>query len=341
MDCLRRVRSIYVRQCRFRNSLYSSLYGMDGKSDWRNCSTTIKRPEDEKDSSELDRNKLLNDMLTNSTQSEVKKRPKTDPKKTSIILFPGQGTQYVGMASKLLKFPEALRIYKMANEILGYDLLKLSLEGPREKLNRTEYAQLAVMVSSLAALEQLQEERPKAIENCAATAGFSLGEFTALVFAGVIPFDKALKLVQVRATAMQAACDLSPGGMAMVLYAPDSELGTAFLKAHQWCIDRGVEKPYCGVANYMYPHCKIIAGNIEALDFLEQNSKFFKIRRMKRLPVSGAFHTPLMESAIAPFTKALSNIQFEEPMIRVYSNIDGRPYKHAAHIRRMLPKQVY
>lgn len=280
-------------------------------------------------------------MLDDSTiEKDVRKRNKINPKNTSVVLFPGQGTQYVGMASKLLRFPEALRIYKMANEILGYDLLKLCLEGPRETLNRTEYAQLAVMVSSLAALEQLQEERPQAIENCIATAGFSLGEFTALVFAGALPFDKALKLVQIRANAMQAACDRIAGGMAMVLYAPDSELGGACVKAQQWCIDRGIEQPYCGVANYMYPHCKIIAGNIQALDFLEQNSKAFKIRRMKRLPVSGAFHTPLMESAVAPFAKALNNIELEDPIIRIYSNVDGKPYKNANHIRKMLPKQV-
>lgn len=308
-----------------------------------NCTSVIdqKQNETNETTTSTTTSKTLQAMLEDSSTIGPQRRPKIDPKSTSIVLFPGQGTQYVGMASKLLRFPEALRICKMANEILGYDLLKLCLEGPCEKLNRTEYAQLAVMVSSLAALEQLQEERPRAIENCSATAGFSLGEFTALVFAGVIPFDKALKLVQIRATAMQAACDLVAGGMAMVLYAPDSELGIACLKAQQWCIDRGVEKPYCGVANYMYPHCKIIAGNVEALDFLEQNAKYFKIRRIKKLPVSGAFHTPLMESAVAPFAKALNNIQLNEPLIRVYSNVDGKPYKNAAHIRKMLPKQVY
>lgn len=279
-------------------------------------------------------------LLQNMLESDQKVRPKIDPKETSIILFPGQGTQYVGMASKLMRFPEARRIYELANEVLGYNLLKLCLEGPREKLNRTEHAQHAVMVSSLAALEQLKEERPKAIDNCVATAGFSLGEITALVFAAVIPFDKALKLVQVRANAMQIACDQAAGGMAMVLYAPDTEIGAACNKALQWCIDKGVENPYCGVANYMYPHCKVIAGNIEALDFMEKNAKALKIRRMKRLPVSGAFHTPLMESAVEPFSKALKKIVLDEPLIRVYSNVDGKPYKSITHIQKQLPKQV-
>ena len=280
--------------------------------------------------------KLLQHMIA----PEEVVRHKIDPKETSIVLFPGQGTQYVGMASKLMRFPEARRIFEVANEVLGYDLLKLCLEGPKDKLNRTEHAQPAVMVASLAALEQLKEERPKAIESCVATAGFSLGELTALVFAGVIPFDKGLKLVQVRANAMQMACDKASGAMAMVLYAPDTEIGAACAKARQWCVDKGIENPYCGVGNYMYPHCKIIAGNVEAIEFLEKNSKALKIRRMKRLAVSGAFHSPLMESAVEPFAKALSKIPLEEPLIRVYSNIDGKPYKNLSQIQKLLPKQV-
>ncbi|XP_075161864.1 malonyl-CoA-acyl carrier protein transacylase beg [Haematobia irritans] len=282
--------------------------------------------------------KLLQNMLQGDTDEVT--RHKTNPKETSIILFPGQGTQYVGMASKLMRFPEARRIFELANDVLGYDLLKLCLEGPVEKLNRTEHAQHAVMVSSLAALEQLKEERPKAIDTCVATAGFSLGEITALVFAGVMPFDKALKLVQVRANAMQLACDQVAGAMAMVVYSPDTKIGEACSKAVQWCVDKGIEKPYCGVANYMYPHCKILAGNIEALEFLEKNSRALKIRRIKRLPVSGAFHTPLMESAVETFGKALKKITLEDPLIRVYSNIDGKPYKHAHHILKQLPKQI-
>ncbi|KAM7358925.1 malonyl-CoA-acyl carrier protein transacylase beg [Cochliomyia hominivorax] len=298
------------------------------------CSKVEEKPlENENSSSQA---KILQNMLA----SDEVVRPKIDPKDTSIILFPGQGTQYVGMASKLMRFPEARRIFEMANEVLGYDLLKICLEGPKDELNRTEHAQPAVMVSSLAALEQLKEERPKAIETCVATAGFSLGELTALVFAGVIPFDKGLKLVQVRANVMQMACDKAAGAMSMVLYAPDTEIGAACQKAVQWCIDKGVEKPYCGVGNYMYPHCKVIAGNVEAIEFLEKNAKSLKIRRMKRLAVNGAFHTPLMESAVEPFAKALNKIQLEEPLIRVYSNIDGKPYKSVEHIRKMLPKQI-
>ncbi|XP_033161799.1 probable malonyl-CoA-acyl carrier protein transacylase, mitochondrial [Drosophila mauritiana] len=283
------------------------------------------------------RQQLLKEL---SEPLEQKCRPAIDPKETSVMLFPGQGTQYVGMAKDLLRFPGARRIFELANEVLKYDLLKICLEGPREKLNRTEHAQLAVMVSSLAALEQLREERPKAIETCVAAAGFSLGEITALVYADALPFDKALRLVQVRATAMQVACDQAAGAMAMTIYGPDTNLGEACARAQQWCLEKGVESPYCGIANYMYPHCKVVAGNVEALEFLEQNAKALKIRRMKRLAVSGAFHTPLMQSAVEPFTKALKTVRLQDPVIRVYSNVDGKPYRHAKHILTQLPKQI-
>lgn len=294
----------------------------------------------EKDSSTSNLQKRTQMHLVNALENDVNERRAIDPKETSIILFPGQGSQYVGMAAQLMRFPSARSIFELANEVLGYDLLKVCLEGPREKLNRTEHAQLAVMVSSLAALEQLREERPRVIENCVAAAGFSLGEITALVFAGALPFDKALRLVQIRANAMQAACDAVPSGMALILYGPDTQVGTICTQAQQWCLERGVEAPYCGIANYMYPHCKVLAGHLDALKYIEVNAKALKIRRMKRLQVNGAFHTPIMQSAVEPFAKALKNIFIRDPIIRVFSNVDGKPYRNATHLLRQLPKQI-
>ncbi|XP_055538793.1 probable malonyl-CoA-acyl carrier protein transacylase, mitochondrial [Wyeomyia smithii] len=267
-------------------------------------------------------------------------RPKIDPRETSIILFPGQGAQYVGMASRLLKYPGARDIFALANEVLGYDLLKLCLEGPKSKLDQTVYCQPAVMVSSLAALEQLKEERPNAIDNCFATAGFSLGEITALVFADAIPFDRALRLVQVRAEAMQLASDSNESSMATVLYGPDAKIGEACKEALNWCIQRGVENPECKIANYLYPSCKVIAGSNEALKYIEANTKLFGIKRIKRLPVSGAFHTDLMASAVEPFSKALKKINIQDPIISVHSNVDGKRYRNAGHILNQLPKQI-
>lgn len=119
-------------------------------------------------------------------------RPKKDPRETSIIMFPGQGQQFVGMAKNLMKFPMAKELFELANYVLGYDLLKICLEGPQSELNKTKHCQPATLVTSLAALERLKEERPKAIDNCVATAGFSLGEITALIFAGAIPFEDGM-----------------------------------------------------------------------------------------------------------------------------------------------------
>lgn len=123
-------------------------------------------------------------------QALYSNRPKINPQDTSILLFPGQGTQFVGMGKSLLKFPIARDLFDGANDLLGYDLLKLCLEGPKEQLNKTIYCQPAVFVCSLAAIERLKEERPAAIDSCYATAGFSVGEITALTFAGALSFDQ-------------------------------------------------------------------------------------------------------------------------------------------------------
>lgn len=117
-------------------------------------------------------------------------KDKRDPREVSIILFPGQGSQFVGMAKDLMKFPMARDLFELANYILKYDLLKLCLEGPKDQLDQTKYCQPAILVSSLAAIERLKEERPNAIHNCVGTAGFSLGEITALVFAGALGFER-------------------------------------------------------------------------------------------------------------------------------------------------------
>lgn len=218
--------------------------------------------------------------------------------------------------------------------------MKVCNEGPQAKLDKTVYAQPAIAVTSLASLEKLKEERPRAIDDCVATAGFSLGEISALIFAGSIPFDQGIKLIQVRAEAMQIASNENPSGMAQIIYGPDSQLGKAVLEAKEWCLEKGIERPECKIANYLFPHCKVVAGSLEALNFIEKNLKHFKLRRMKRLPVSGAFHTSLMDSAVEPFTEALKKIKIEDPIIPVHSNIDGKMYFKASQILNKLPKQI-
>lgn len=290
-----------------------------------------------------------NDIWATSAYPKSEKRlqskhlltPRVDPRDTTLILFPGQGAQSVGMGKDLLKFPVVKDIFEIASEILGYNLLDMCLKGPKEKLDLTVHCQPAVLVCSIAALERLKDERPSSVENCVATAGFSVGEITALVFSGALTFENAVKLVKVRAESMQLASEMSPGGMVTVMYGPDSQLGYACLKAKEWCKEKGIENPECRVANYLYPHCKVVAGHIQALEFLEKNYRTFKLKRLKRLPVSGAFHTDLMRPAVEPFRAALKRANVSDPIISVHSNVDGKRYQNASHIIRQLPKQIY
>ncbi|XP_064078375.1 probable malonyl-CoA-acyl carrier protein transacylase, mitochondrial isoform X1 [Macrobrachium nipponense] len=275
------------------------------------------------------------------SQAKFSVRPNIDPKETSIILFPGQGTQYVGMGKEMLEYPNVRSIYEAASQILGYDLLRLSLEGPADKLSKTEYQQPAVVVASLAAVEKLREERPHVLESCIGVAGYSVGEITALTFAGSLSFEDAIKLVKVRAEAMQYASEIVPSGMMTVLYGPDSRLEFACSVAKEFCQRKGIPEVDCRIASYLYPHCKVIAGNDEALSFIQDNKDDFRLKRLKRLPVSGAFHTNLMKPAAILVRKALDKMQIDPPIIPVHSNIDGKKYKNVKEIITKLPKQIY
>lgn len=128
----------------------------------------------------------------NQSQAQHALRPKVDPKETSILMFPGQGTQFVGMGKNLMMIPQVVDLFHAASEILKYDLKKLCLEGPKSKLDQTIYSQPAIFVCSMGAVEKLKEEQPSAIENCMAVAGYSIGEFAALTFAGCFSFEEGI-----------------------------------------------------------------------------------------------------------------------------------------------------
>ncbi|KAK4028796.1 hypothetical protein OUZ56_021814 [Daphnia magna] len=279
---------------------------------------------------------------TNWKQSQAKHsiRPARDPRDTSIILFPGQGTQFVGMGKELLQYPLVKQMFDLASSVLGYNLLSLCLDGPKETLNKTVFCQPAILVSSLACVEKLKATNPEAINSCIATAGFSVGEITALVFAKALTFENAVRLVKLRAEAMQFASDMTKSGMLTVFFGPNSKVNTACADARRHCEVLGLENIECKVANYLYPECKVIAGNIEALNFIEKNAARYEFRRLKRLPVSGAFHTNLMEPAANVLSKALKKIPIQQPIIAVHSNIDGKRYRNSDHIVRFLPQQV-
>lgn len=275
-----------------------------------------------------------------SVEEEKIEIPKVNPTERSIILFPGQGTLKVGAIRKYLHFPGANDIFELANEILGYNILKICLNGPQEKLDQTRFNQPATVVSSLAALEQLREDRPKVFETCIGTAGYSVGELSALIFSGAISFEDGIRLVAVRGNMMQMASDKIAQGMLSVYCTPQAKLSKILQDATAWARDLGVPDPVCKVSVFLYTQGKIIAGNEEALQYIEKNANVMGLHKLRRLPVSGAFHTPLMQPAIKKFHEALEGITLEDPRTRVYSNYSARPYRNSRSIKGLLIKQI-
>lgn len=262
--------------------------------------------------------------------------------KSSVILFPGQGSQYVGMAKQLC--PKAESLFEIANRVLGYDLLSLCRNGPEDELNRTVHSQPAVFVSSLAAVENLAAKCPGAISKCVATAGFSIGEFAALVFAQSLDFVDALKLIKIRAEATQVISDSIPSGMLTLIYGSDGKkIGQICALAKEFCIRSGMneDEAVCSVSNHLFAHASVIGGHEKALEFVEAHKQDFGIRRMKRLAVSGAFHTDLMKPASLELKKHLSSMKIEDPKIKVYTNVDANVYEGKEQIRRYLSQHVY
>lgn len=274
-------------------------------------------------------------------QSRKAYRPRVDPSTTSIILFPGQGSQFVGMGKAVLDYGKSKDLFEEASAILNYDLLKLCTSGPIATLSKTAHCQPAVLVSSLAAVEKLKEHNPEAVETCVGTAGFSIGEFAALVFAGVLAFADAIEIVRVRAEAMQKASEEVHSGMLTTFLNHSSKLNMAMDAAREYCSQRcDIHEPVCRVANYLFPECKVIAGHNEALDFIETHAKTFGIRRTKRLPVSGAFHTVLMASAQQPLKEVIERVSLSDPQIPVYSNVTAAQLRRSRDIGKLLVKQV-
>nr|XP_020029774.1 malonyl-CoA-acyl carrier protein transacylase, mitochondrial [Castor canadensis] len=282
---------------------------------------------------------LLRDATASAEEPWAETARRT-PGQCSVLLFPGQGSQAVGMGRGLLGYPRVRELYEAARHVLGYDLLELSLHGPQEDLDRTVHCQPAVFVASLAAVEKLHHLNPAAIENCVAAAGFSVGEFAALVFAGAMEFSEGLYAVKVRAEAMQEASEAIPSGMLSVLGQPQSKFSFACMEAREHCKSLGIENPVCEVSNYLFPDCRVISGHLEALQFLRKNSSKYHFRRTKMLPVSGGFHTRLMEPAVEPLEQVLKAIDIKKPLIAVHSNVSGHRYMNPKHIRKLLGQQV-
>ena len=259
------------------------------------------------------------------TNSKTSSEPAVDLSDKSILLFPGQGAQFVGMGKRLLETPSVKELYGEASQILNYDLLNLCLNGPKATLDETQYCQAATVVTSLAAVEMLYRRTPEVVENCMAVAGFSVGEITAAIFTGALSLGEGINLVKVRGEAMQAASELEESGMMTVFVGADNDLAFGCKVAREWANrHHDIEDPVCQVANHLYCGAKVVAGHKAALNFLEENKADFKIRKTSKLPVSGAFHTLLMEPAVEPFKMALKNSKVKDPRVPIYSNYDNQ-----------------
>ncbi|XP_009277365.1 PREDICTED: malonyl-CoA-acyl carrier protein transacylase, mitochondrial [Aptenodytes forsteri] len=182
--------------------------------------------------------------------------------------------------------------------------------------------------------------RGPVVESCVAAAGYSVGEFAALVFAGALGFAEALYAVKVRAEAMQKASEAVPSGMLSVIGRREANYKFACLEARKHCESLGIENPICEISNYLFPDSRVIAGHLQALEFLQENARKYYFTRTKMLPVSGAFHTRLMEPAVEPLAEVLKSIEIQKPLVCVYSNVDGKKYMHSKHIQKLLVKQV-
>lgn len=284
------------------------------------------------------------------------------------FFFPGQGAQTVGMAKDVVaEVPKAKELFEQASDILGYDLLQVCAEGPKEKLDSTAVSQPAIFVSSLAAIEKLRSEegdvRPcshtihttrnlcftiyiyiyisvqivqDAVNKANVAAGLSLGEYTALTYAGAMSFEDGLKLVELRGQSMQAAADAKPSGMVSVIglsadkVAELCEAATAEVGA-----DKGVK-----IANYLCNGNYAVSGGIEGCEAVQKLAKDFKARMTVPLAVAGAFHTEYMEPAAEKLQAALDATSIVKPRIPVVSNVDAMPHTDPETIKKILALQL-
>ena len=249
------------------------------------------------------------------------------------FLFPGQGAQTVGMGQKVAQsLPAVRRLYDEAARVLGYDLARLCFSGPAEDLDSTVYSQPALFVTSLAAVELLRSESPDVVLSCEAAAGLSLGEYTAMVFAGVMDFQTGLRLVQQRGEAMQAAADAVPSGMVSIL-------GLEQVQVEALC-DAAREDGILQIANLLCPGNIVVSGDNAACERAAEIAPKFGAMKAAPLAVAGAFHTPIMDPAVSRLTAALANVPMRKPRIPVVSNVDARPHYKPEQIRDLLIRQV-
>ena len=245
----------------------------------------------------------------------------------TALLFAGQGAQVVGMGKDLAeKYPSAKAWFDRANAVLDYDLAGVCFNGPETELTKTEHAQPGIFLVSWVCFQLLKEQAPDMKFD--ATAGLSLGEFTALTAAGAMSFEDGLRVVRQRGKFMQEACDVTQGGMAAII-------GLDEAPTREVCAEAGVV-----LANLNCPGQLVISGAAEKITKACELAKAKGAKRALPLPVAGAYHSPLMASAQPKLAAELAKVNLVSPMVPVFSNVTAQAHGAPVEISARLVEQV-